>query len=607
MSSNRIIAVLLVLGILVAFAVYHFMQPSTIPTISRTSESEPTTGKPEIVSVVKTDESGTVDQPAPAEPKPLDLGLTTEQLFEGLFRALDANDKYAADKLLEQLQNSNKPDVIPTAKKHFTTTSLEPKKRPYVGSLFHYCMLRLFAADDPEYALTNVRNDWGMGGLSDEVSTGWENFQLHQVDRHASMFRKSSGFSKSNRILLSLSPAYISADALAMLTVLKMVSGSGESLAVLKWLRNNYSRVREKDELPDPWLSYLISKIGQYQAKGSDTQKAEIILFLTWIVETDRFSDRLIAQAEILLQTDPNSFWEMMDLLATAKGPKAAGKALMGLLATRALTAEELRQFIEAFQSRFGSDVSSYRKMAHMLLSASETLVPIEHFQSLALDAVGNALVAEEGMIKPYADLLFAMKGNWSKSRSGKELFTLKDHVDIDDMFKLLRRTSKLKDSDLTGLKVLELFWLTDRSLSEKIVDYTKAAGRSKRIYFWSALNALERGRKDLHESDAENVVALLNLITTKSAEFNKLISKRTERSFADAFHTRVSVRQLSVIFEATNYPRIPQALKDTLALLIAAYQSDTASGLSSKPSETIEHSIVLADKYELNVGTKGD
>ena len=607
MSGNRIIPVVLVLGLLLAFAVYCFMQrePATIPVANTATKPDTNT---------KTDNEGINDitkpkvatKPAPAESELVDLGLTTEQLFEELFKALDAGDQYAASQLLKQLQNSKEPIVIPTAKKHFVTTALEPETDQFVSGSIQYYMLILFADGDPEYALSNVRNDWGKGGLCSEISTGWEEFQSQKVDRIASMFLRYSKSSDPLYISFSLSPAYTSVDALAKLIVGSLQNGKNRHSSVLKWLRNSYSKARETEELPDPWLSYLIFRMAHYWDTYNDDQRAEIILFLTWIVESDDFSERLIAQAEVLLQSDPHSFWEMMDILATTKSTKAVGKALAGLLATRALTTEEHRQFVEAFYKRFASDVTSFQTIMTILLSYPEDKVPLEHIQSFALDSVQNAIaVTEEAMVLQYTSLLLAVGNAWEFNHRVGHLLALNDDLDIIDLFTLLERIAALQDGKDVWV-ILELFWYTDRSISQKISDVTKAADLFPdgfEDFFRSVINGLNDGLEELRPSDAKSVVALLDIATEKTRPFKKLITTRTPKSIVDTFAITDSIIRLYFILGALDFPSISQSLKNTINSLIMTYRSDN----TNTQEKVTEYSIVLVNKYELTIGNKGD
>ncbi|MEE9311146.1 MAG: hypothetical protein V3V10_01915 [Planctomycetota bacterium] len=534
----------------------------------------------------------TVDSPVhtPAEkpPEPVDLGLSTAEMFAGLFKAIDVKESRAAGRLLKALRASKEEDVIPTAKKHFVTTSREPRPSKHIAQNYQYYMLAIFADTDPEYALENVRYDWGKDGLDPKITTEWDRFDWRNIDWLASAMLKGKNES--------------TADGLASLIVTDSIRGHDRYSVVLKWMIENYLEGMKETELPDPWLSGLISRIGLYWGRYSEDHKITLQLFLRWVVDAEEFSERLRAQAAALLQADPNSFWELLDLLATAESVTAVGKALAGLLSKRALTTEEQRIFVEAFHKRFSSDVTAYATLMRVLISASRSKVPLESIRAFAGASVTNALATDsDGLSGAYIQILHSIANAWwvnSASRSMGEILTLNGEVDIEDIMKLIDKAKKVRADD--GLLAANFVWITDRSISDKISDAMAMLEKYEDLDILAhTTKALETWAGDLYITDGESVVRLLDGSIASSPQFEEFVDL-TNRSNYMPLYCSIYLRQIGVALAATGFPVLSDSLKDSIAALIRAYRYDIEAG-GEKDEFTEPHIGVLVDKYDFS------
>ena len=607
MADKRKLLVAISLAVFVAFAIYYFQPEDTPPvntTANRPAESIARTNAPEVVGNEK---SKIVNVPDTVAPEPADLGLSTEQLFEGLIKAKDADDYYAATQLVKQLRRSKDTDVIPTAKKYLELVANRDTDKAFDAMQLQFYILAVFADRDPEHAFEQVRKDWTMNAEEASMATDWQKFQGFEVSHLASRFRGST---------LSLSKNYISASALANLITPPTVGiGQNNYLLLLHWLRTSYSEVRKAHELPDPWLSHLISEMRAYWEGYNESQKSEIRLFLKWIAESDDFSERLVAEAEALAQNDPRSFWEMMDIVANAKSPQAVANALVALLEKRALTTEEQRMFVEAFHKRFGSGMPQVLTVMG-LVAAINGKVPIEHIQSFAADSIKNALSSDEAAItEAHIEFIYTTYIAWLVKTSNSaqvERILVRDYVDMDSIMKLIKKTTKTTDDGTqTVSTALHFIWLSDISASEKVLLTNKAIEGVDSLDLGAFLGVsygLSDCYSDFRFSDAENVAKLLDMYTSKSPDFLDTIAKTKKREFSEPLlsETELYVRQIARVLQAIGYPPIPDSLKDTLSLMLEIYDSKEAKDAGRHP-DIVEFSSVLSKKYTLHFGNKGD
>ncbi|MEE9311991.1 MAG: hypothetical protein V3V10_06200 [Planctomycetota bacterium] len=228
------------------------------------------------------------EQPDDAPPEVVDLGLTTAEMYEALFKAIKVRDSYAAERLIKALRGSKEEDVIPMAKKHFTKYALGQSDSGLPAKSYYYCILSIFADKDPEFAFENVRNDWGKNGLDTGNLKRWESLELMPIDTLA-----CSILTDAERM---------SALGLSYTIVQNLNSGKTQYLELLKWLNESYLTIVTAEEVPDPWLSQLVLVLGSYWDRYSDSTRITIAKFLKWIAESDMFSERLKEQVVNLLQ-----------------------------------------------------------------------------------------------------------------------------------------------------------------------------------------------------------------------------------------------------------------------------------------------------------------
>lgn len=388
--SSTILVLVAGLVLLVgAFAMYGRVWPGKGSHNSPASVSdESATG-----NAVKQPDPGPLVREADPLPPPKDSGvavslqsLTIEQLFDALLAAAAASDEEALRVAREELLRRDKEAVVAHAQSVLQGLVQVTDRRVLGTAKLHAASAAYFIALwRPELILEMVRRYWGHPDpVAAETLDRWVSLNRFPVDHLASG---------------ALGPADgILAEALGVVLAMTITVEMPAVNALLNLLLDGTRSYESGGEVPDPWVSMLLTCLGRFNERFfSPVAKAWVLEWVGLIVSNVHFSERLKVQARSLFASVPKGYWEMLDYLGNADSVTQAAKALASYLSEHSLTDEETKQVYLALMNRFGAKLDDLRRFSQSLMTSGENIVPVERFQGFVDSLIRMALAWESG------------------------------------------------------------------------------------------------------------------------------------------------------------------------------------------------------------------
>ncbi|MBZ0135563.1 MAG: hypothetical protein K8I27_04220 [Planctomycetes bacterium] len=444
--------------------------------------------------------------------------LTIRDIFLGLLRAASARDQIATARFRQLLDGRDADEVFSTAvellkAERMANADARSPDRSRLVNLMYFVAPR-----EPGLLFSVVRECWSSRSMPSDALEAWTRLELRPLDVHANTIVGDT--SKTEAV------------AIAGLLVSGLDSLPCRGVEVFEWLTLSYAESFPTGEVPDPWLSVIISIVGREAARLSATGWAVALDWFNALLQQQQLSARLHAQIRAILAEPPNSYWEMMDAISAADSLDTWARLFRGFLAMRALTDEEMDLFLALFRTKNASDPSAYRRFMGAAIGQSSGSVSIETWRETASSLLNIGLQTSNPQhVHAAVDMLAGMRFRWGhKSAMSVARGAMFPGVHQDIVERLLDLHSAiiaLPDSDQrknnnSAARIFELVWVCDAPIEQRLKAIDIMLNRTTSVNFTCFIAVVNGLDKTLAELDYSSQSAVAKIVDTTVARFSE-------------------------------------------------------------------------------------
>jgi hypothetical protein len=460
--------------------------------------------------------------PIPDRPDELRFPETSEAeieaLFESLVQACANSDLRMAGLIRSELLAIYSEPVYLGAERRLK--ELRSGGEPRVGAVALTAnLMYLIAVTDPAPVLEWLRQRWRDSELSSILRRRWH--RIKDVEEGA--------------LASDVLPPEDRLEAAAVGHILGRLIGTADTSPsrVLELVHGLYGNSLPEGEVPDPWLSHILTEAMRKNLALTDDPDSGMRSFLTDLATNYSLSKCLRAQASLYLAGRSQTFAELLRAIGSAGSKKVVGKEIGHFLTLHPMTEEEFALIFAALRDKYGDYSNDMTEVARAILdniAHAEAVDTIHLVTSHLLEYITND-TTEPGLQWSAHEFLEGLRQVWPyfESRLGTPvvLFGPNSERDLGALLAAVYRRSRGNTGNVAGpisgifaaSRALHLVWAAPLPVEERMdltLDLLGDQPQISRPDFNAALYGLRRSIDELDVQHYSRVGTIIELLYSR-------------------------------------------------------------------------------------------
>lgn len=357
-------------------------------------------------------------------------------------------------------------------------------------------------------------------------------------------------------------------------------AGDVESLQYVSTCLQKVAPGEAGTELPDPWLSAILTHCGKERGLPPETTKTIFENYAKTVAEEYSYTLRLRHQAKLLIVNDARSVFELLGLIGNSLSGMDAAKAVVDYLQRNDIDAATWQMIVEALVAKYGW--VDLNLMISLALQNFRRLGDADYAHALAATMLESASKCQDPtlclvQLDALCSLVPAFRGQWRGANPGKDPPKLLEASGSE-----LRKALPRLNEQLAKI-VKSRGWVVGGVFADKLCNLIFESCDPLRIKLQcitALLDPLEElpthlvattaGRLKECETgellaNSADVVALVNALLTKKEAAPAKPSKNDSGTHesTDAFPPALALSSLNHVLKTLGYPALlPQAVE---------------------------------------------
>ena len=536
--------------------------------------------------------------------------ITIDQLLDALRKAAENMDSRAVGRLRAMLSERDPAEVGSASRERLAAIPTDDAALgesrgliTYLGNLVYFV-----AAIDLGGALERLRAAWSLPRMAE---TGAQDRWI-RTDAAPVSYLARQCLSKVEEI-----------QAIAVATALTdglTPERKYRTRDLVMQLGGLFSKGVPEGEVPDPWLSAIVSHAGERREKMHPQGWAAVRECLTTLHRTDGISQRLRAQIAVYLVTTPGGFWDLAEAVSGAMSSEEIGRALLLYLQFRSLTREEVEFLLAVLAEKFKTEgpersgitesVVAREREPHLTAAWSE-------FARTLLEAAATNGNRDHAAIA--LDMLAGVSRRWHPLPKQRDRFLRADTAMLPAdsierlvaLFKSLwgKGTQKDRHKTFRANRVIAQIWMVNCSLAKQIQGVEMILDEFDKLppELWVGVGRIATFSKRydpvLHV-DATTSARIVGLLSRLLADVQPVLPSR--RPIPILATERDVVMLVVDLLESPSFPELGELAVRNLLVLARAVIDDgipTTNSTQAPLREHVTRSIDSAQKLVLAYG----